>query len=182
MTPGPSEDIRCHVWPYFFKTCKSPDQTLGHTQSGCQPGDCIWSLQFSSGVCVPSGAISEYVNPYIPTYTPEEYWSDHMQTPGWQPVLCVAWCLIWLFASLKKNIVVHDTKCPYWDQVSLNNTNQTKPNLRGLCGYIWVNILTVSPLRVNHCLELLVFAEYFFDLKDACMLWEVGYGMIQMPN
>ena len=34
MTPGLSKDIRCHVWPYFFWTCTSPDQTLGHTQSG----------------------------------------------------------------------------------------------------------------------------------------------------
>ena len=73
-----------------------------------------------------SGVISEYVNPYIPTHTPEEYWSDHMQTPGWQPTLCVALCLIWWFASFKKKVlVIHDTECPYWDQVSLNNT---KPN------------------------------------------------------
>ena len=25
-----------------------------------------------------------------------------MQSPGWQPTLCVAWCLIWLFANFKK--------------------------------------------------------------------------------
>ena len=50
----------------------------------------------------PSGVISEYVSPYIPTHTPEEYWSDHMQTPGWQPILCVAWCLIWHLQVLKK--------------------------------------------------------------------------------
>ena len=24
-----------------------------------------------------------------------------------------------------QNMVIHDTKCPYWDQVSLNNTKQT---------------------------------------------------------
>ena len=30
---------------------------------------------------VPSLVISEYVNPYILTHTPEEFWSDHMQTP-----------------------------------------------------------------------------------------------------
>ena len=28
---------------------------------------------------------------------------------------------------LIKSMVIHDTECPYWDQVSLNNTNQTKP-------------------------------------------------------
>ena len=27
-----------------------------------------------------------------------------------------------------KNMVIHDIECPYWDQMSLNNTNQTKPN------------------------------------------------------
>ena len=32
----------------------------------------------------------EYVNPYIPTQTPGEDLSDHMQSPGWQPTLCVA--------------------------------------------------------------------------------------------
>ena len=28
-----------------------------------------------------------------------------------------------------KNMVIHDIECPYWDQMSLNNTNQTKPFL-----------------------------------------------------
>ena len=67
MTPGLSKDIRCHVWPYFFWTCKSPDQTLGHTERGLSA------------------------------------WWLHMVT------------LIFL---------------------------------RGLCGYVWVNILTLSPQRV----------------------------------
>ena len=31
-TPGLSRDIQCHVWPYCFQTCISPDQTLGYTQ------------------------------------------------------------------------------------------------------------------------------------------------------
>ena len=26
---------------------------------------------------------------------------------------------------LIKSMVIHDTECPYWDQVSLNSTNQT---------------------------------------------------------
>ena len=33
MTTGLSKDIRCHVWPYFFYTCKSPVQTSGHALS-----------------------------------------------------------------------------------------------------------------------------------------------------
>ena len=31
--------------------------------------------------------------------------------------------------EFRKSMVIHDTECPYWDQVPLNNTNQTKPNL-----------------------------------------------------
>ena len=27
--------------------------------------------------------------------------------------------------KFRKSMVIHDTRCPYWDQVSLNNTNQT---------------------------------------------------------
>ena len=27
-----------------------------------------------------------------------------------------------------RKLFSHDTKCPYWDQVLLNNTNQIKPN------------------------------------------------------
>ena len=35
--------------------------------------------------------------------------------------------LIWWFASIGKSVVKHDTECPYWDQMSLNNTQaQTK--------------------------------------------------------
>ena len=30
--------------------------------------------------------------------------------------------------KFRKSMVIHDTECPYWDQVSLNNANQTKPN------------------------------------------------------
>ena len=41
------------------------------------------------------------------------------------------WPDVWSvdFHLLIKSMVIHDTKCPYWDQVSLNNTNQTKPCL-----------------------------------------------------
>ena len=46
-----------------------------------------------------------------------------MQSSGWQSTLCGTWCLIWWFACWEKSMVIHDTECPYWDQVSLNNTN-----------------------------------------------------------
>ena len=31
-----------------------------------------------------------------------------------------------VIASFKKSMATHDTECPSWDQMSLNNTNQTK--------------------------------------------------------
>ena len=33
-----------------------------------------------------------------------------------------------MICKFRKSMVRHDTKCPYWGQVSLNNTNQTRPN------------------------------------------------------
>ena len=79
---------------------------------------------FSSCVC-PSGWKSEYVNSYIPTQSPEEDWSDHMQTHQADSPLYV-WPVVWSadLHLLIKSMVIHDTECPYWDQVSLNNTNQ----------------------------------------------------------
>ena len=38
------------------------------------------------------------------------------------------WPDVWsadLHLLIFKSMVIHDTECPYWDQVSLNNTNQT---------------------------------------------------------
>ena len=46
----------------------------------------------------PSG-VMKYVNPYIPTQTLDKNQSDHMQSPGWEPTLCVVGCLIWWFAK-----------------------------------------------------------------------------------
>ena len=33
-----------------------------------------------------------------------------------------------VICKFSKSTVIHDTECPYWDQVSLNNTN-TNPSL-----------------------------------------------------
>ena len=49
----------------------------------------------------------------------------YMQSPGWQPILCLAWCLIWWFASLEKEWsymtpnVLTETRC--------HLTTQTQP-------------------------------------------------------
>ena len=33
-----------------------------------------------------------------------------------------------VICKFSKRMVIHDTECPYWDQVSLNNTNQPNPS------------------------------------------------------
>ena len=68
------------------------------------------------------------INLFIPTQNTEEEQSDRMQSLGWQPTLCVAWCLIWWFCKFRKKIWSYMTlNVLYWDQVSLNNTNPTQP-------------------------------------------------------
>ena len=32
-----------------------------------------------------------------------------------------------VICKFRKSMVIHDTECPYWDQVSLNSTNPTQP-------------------------------------------------------
>ena len=53
---------------------------------------------------------------------------DHMQNHQADSPLYV-WPYVWSadLHLLIKSMVIHDTECPYWDQVSLNNTNQTCP-------------------------------------------------------
>ena len=52
MTPGLSKEIWCHVWNNFSKLVNHQTRHQATHKMGCQPGDCIWSLQSSSGVCM----------------------------------------------------------------------------------------------------------------------------------
>ena len=45
-------------------------------------------------------------------------WSCHLQSPGWLRIVLEGGNL----QTWKTGMVVCDTKCPFWDQVSLNNT------------------------------------------------------------
>ena len=50
MTPGLSKDVSCHVLPYFSKLVNHHQLRHQATHKvDCQPGDCIWSLEFSLG-------------------------------------------------------------------------------------------------------------------------------------
>ena len=63
---------------------------------------------------------------YIPTQITKDDWSDHMQNHQVDSPLYL-WPDIWSaeICNFIKCIVIHDTECPYWDQVSFHNT---KPN------------------------------------------------------
>ena len=53
-----------------------------------------------------------------------ECWCDHLQSSCWQPTLCVAWCLIWWFASTET----------VWSYVTLNVLTETRCQKRGGAG------------------------------------------------
>ena len=77
---------RCHVWPHFFSTCKSPDQTSDHTLSGLS----AWWLRmviliFLRGLC-------RYVWVNILTLSPSRVYSGR---PNSKPSSSVSIVLRW---------------------------------------------------------------------------------------
>ena len=99
-------------------------------------------------------------------------YSDHMESSGWRPTLCVHRCLIWWYASLTKRMVMHDTECPYWDYVSLNkkkqphdltvtNTNEFMEMLKSALIVWWMNenATVFSFTEWTHTVECLIFAR-----------------------
>ena len=67
--------------------------------------------------------MSDKVSMLTHTYpqTPEEDLSDHRLTANF---LC-GLISDMVICKFRKCMVIHNTECPYWGQVSLNNTNQT---------------------------------------------------------
>ena len=87
----------------------------------------------------------------IPTQSPEEDWSDHMQNHQADSPLYVRPDVRSADLHLLiKSMVIHDTECPSWDQVSLNNTNQTCfiKYLSALCTFIYA-LFPQDPKRVQ---------------------------------
>ena len=64
---------------------------------------------------------SEYVNPYILTQIPDDWWPSAI-TRLTVHYLCPD---IWSggFANKEKGMVIHNSECQYWYKVSSNNTN-----------------------------------------------------------
>ena len=96
MTPGRSQDIRCHVWPYFSKLCKSPDQAT--RKVGCQSGDCIWLLViFLRDLCgyvwyniltlsPPRELVCDYWSGFLSFISAKVLEVDHMTKKRCQPI------------------------------------------------------------------------------------------------
>ena len=47
----------------------------------------------------------KYVNPPMPTQTPEEESGGHLKSPDWLLIQLEAWCLNWWFARIVKKYV-----------------------------------------------------------------------------
>ena len=96
MMPGLSKDIQCHVWPYFFWAPLGDKVSTGML-THIYPHKAWRKIEVI--ICKITGDSPLYMWPDV--------WSADLDL-------------------LIKSMVIHDTQCPYWDQVSLNNTNQTK--------------------------------------------------------
>ena len=64
--------------------------------------------------------------------------------------------VIWKF---KKSMVIHDTECPYWDQVSSNNTNPTLFLFH--CVTLWLTLVLLLNLSVTLLLFLFRFDSFW---------------------
>ena len=75
----------------FFPHCES-------SQKKCLKITCDHSLWYVVCTLLGDKSMLTFIYPHKPLRKSK---SDHMQSPGWQPALCVAWCPIWWFASLE---------------------------------------------------------------------------------
>ena len=127
---------------------------------GCQPGDCIWSLQSSSGVCVGIYWLTyslyhperkrerarTYLNHKSQLWVPSPSKSQNLRFASFYDTWLNKdiWCHVRPYSYLCLQITKLDMRSPAdrWLQIATIF-------LRGLCGYVWVIILTLSPLRVQ---------------------------------
>ena len=87
-------------------------------QCAVSVGYLLWSLCIK----VPLGVIHTHINPWGRLEV------IICKSPGWQPTFMCGLMSNLVICKFRKSMVIHDTGCPYRDQVSLNNTTQNKPN------------------------------------------------------
>ena len=93
----------------------------------------------------------------------------------------VVWCLIWRFASIEMSMVIHDTKCPYWDQVpggvdqhkTPAQSLHCKANISGtwnLLSMIWRSwVRTPGRLHKFFCLSLQEPKKSYYKSSSVCL-------------
>ena len=92
----------------WYQSTKYKHLTLGHLNVVTPRGDEVSMLTYTN----PWGRLS-----------------SHLQSPGQLPTLHVAWMSDLVICKCGKSMAIHDTECTYWDQVSLNNINQTSKKI-----------------------------------------------------
>ena len=97
--------------------------------------------------------IRAYVNPYIPTHKPLRRIKVYVITRLILTLLFgVALMSDLVICKFRESMVIQDTECPYWDQVSLNNTNHTQSHFWNL----GLHTLGVIYFATNSCSEVAV--------------------------
>ena len=91
---------------HFFERTFWPDahsRPGAHLRAGAQTGKYGTVALPSKPACYLSlGGDKVRMLPHTYPHKPPKKISGHMQSPGWQITLRMAWCLIWWFASLEK--------------------------------------------------------------------------------
>ena len=98
--------------------------------------------------------LSQFLGSQLPYY-------DHLQSPGWLPILLVGQCLIGQFRKHIKSVVIRDTKCSDWDQDSWDNSNYLF-----LCMYLVCVFVPIVWLTTSAVLDYLVI--YFITSCWSC--------------
>ena len=118
------------------------------TSSSWQYISCHWEA------CYNHLAISDC--PYMPTQTPKEDQSGHMQSPRQQHTVCMTWCLIWWLASFEK----------YGHRLSLIRPGvikQHKPRSALKANIVWTSVW-----------RALFVSIYRFDSRHNISVWKDG--------
>ena len=119
MTPNLSKDIRCHVWPYFFS--KLAIHQIKHQATHKVGLGCLMTLV----------SIRTFSVMYDHTFQNLQITrSDIRPHIKWAVILVIA------YGHTQSGLST------WWLHMV------TLIFLRGLCGYVWVNILTLLPPRV----------------------------------
>ena len=119
-------------------------------------------------------SILTHAYPHKPTHK-----SGHPQSPGWQPIRLVSWCL---FANKEKCTIIHD--CRHWDQIICDVIKQHKQIHKltgsGLNHVTWsptLNPMAEDGAMLSTIEELTLKVLNFWKFTSYCSLKPLWSGM-----